>query len=47
MAVQGMNVIAQAVAERGDGDACSCRLSSNPDVVFEVVERYAEPASRC
>ena len=39
MAVQGMNVIAQAVAARGEGDALRLSLSSNPDVVFEVVEK--------
>jgi acyl-CoA hydrolase len=42
MAVQGMNVIAQAVAARGDGDALRLSLSSNPDVVFEVVEKLKE-----
>ncbi|MBL8309364.1 MAG: acetyl-CoA hydrolase [Burkholderiales bacterium] len=42
MAVQGMNVIAQAVASRGEGDHQSLSLSSNPDVTFEVVEKYAE-----
>ena len=42
MAVQGMNVIAQAVAARGDGDQLRLSLSSNPDVTFEVVEKYAE-----
>lgn len=42
MAVQGMNVIAQAVAARGQGDSLSLSLSSNPDVTFEVVEKYAE-----
>jgi hypothetical protein len=36
MAVQGMNVIAQAVAAQGDGRrAGNCRCRSNPDVVFE------------
>lgn len=39
MAVQGMNVIAQAVAARGEGDALRLSLSSNPDVVLEVVEK--------
>lgn len=39
MALQGMNVIAQAVAARGDGDAMRLSLSSNPDVVLEVVEK--------
>jgi len=42
MAVQGMNVIAQAIAARGDGDHLRLSLSSNPDVTFEVVEKYAE-----
>lgn len=39
MAVQGMNVIAQAVAARGEGEAMRLSLSSNPDVVLEVVEK--------
>ena len=39
MAVQGMNVIAQAVGAKGEGDALRLSLSSNPDVIFEVVER--------
>jgi acyl-CoA hydrolase len=39
MAVQGMNVIAQAVASRGEGEARRLSLSSNPDVVIEVVEK--------
>ncbi len=42
MAVQGMNVIAQAVAARGEGDSLRLSLSSNPDVVFEVVEKLAQ-----
>jgi acyl-CoA hydrolase len=42
MAVQGMNVIAQAVAARGEGDDLRLSLSSNPDVTFEVFERYAQ-----
>ncbi len=37
--VQGMNVMAQAVAARGEGDALHLSLSSNPDVVLEVVEK--------
>ncbi|EHR69153.1 hypothetical protein BurJ1DRAFT_0256 [Burkholderiales bacterium JOSHI_001] len=43
MLVQGMNVIAQAVAEQGREGQGDWQLSvaSNPDVVFEVVERYA------
>lgn len=39
MALQGMNVIAQAVAARGEGEAMRLSLSSNPDVVIEVVEK--------
>ncbi len=39
MAVQGMNVIAQAVAARGEGEALRLSLSSNPEVTFEVVEK--------
>jgi len=39
MAVQGMNVIAQAVGARGEGDSLRLSMSSNPDVVFEVVEK--------
>ena len=39
MAVQGMNVIAQAVAARGEGDGLRLSLSSNPDVTVEVVEK--------
>jgi len=42
MAVQGMNVIAQAVAARGEGNALRLSLSSNPDVVFEVIEKLRE-----
>ena len=42
MGVMGMNVIAQSVAARTDDDGClSLSLSSNPDVTFEVAERYA------
>ncbi len=39
MAVQGMNVIAQAVGVKGEGEATRLSLSSNPDVVLEVVEK--------
>lgn len=39
MALQGMNVIAQAVAARGEGDAMQLSLSSNPDVSVEVVDK--------
>lgn len=41
MAVQGMNVIAQAVGARHGPGGQRLSLSSNPDVTFEVVERYA------
>jgi acyl-CoA hydrolase len=41
MAVQGMNVIAQAVGARGEGVSMRLSLSSNPDVTFECFERYA------
>jgi acyl-CoA hydrolase len=41
MALQGMNVIAQAVAARGEGDTLSLSLSSNPDVIFEGKEKFA------
>ncbi|MDH4287545.1 MAG: acetyl-CoA hydrolase [Aquincola sp.] len=42
MDVQGMNVIAQAVAARGEGKSMRLSLSSNPDVTSEVIERYAQ-----
>ena len=38
MAVQGVNVIAQAVAVRGEGEELRYSLSSNPDLTLEVVE---------
>ena len=41
MGVMGMNVIAQAVAARDDNGELTLSLSSNPDVTFEVAERYA------
>jgi len=41
MLLQGMNVIAQAVAQQGSGDDWALSVGSNPDVVFEVVERLA------
>lgn len=49
MLVQGMNVIAQAVASQGElgnadpaaGAPWRLSVASNPDVVFEVVEKYA------
>ncbi len=39
MAVQGMNVIAQAVGSQGEGDTLRLSMSSNPDVIFEVLEK--------
>lgn len=44
MGLQGMNVIAQAVASRGEPGHVDWRLSlsSNPDVTQEVCERFAE-----
>ncbi|MDP2065121.1 MAG: acetyl-CoA hydrolase/transferase C-terminal domain-containing protein [Burkholderiaceae bacterium] len=41
MGVLGMNVIAQAVAAHEQDGKLTLSLSSNPDVTFEVVERYA------
>ncbi|MGA8390769.1 MAG: acetyl-CoA hydrolase/transferase C-terminal domain-containing protein, partial [Burkholderiaceae bacterium] len=38
MAVQGMNVIAQAVGAQGEGETLRLSMSSNPDIVCEVVE---------
>ena len=39
MAVQGINVIAQAVAAREGPEGQRLSLSSNPDVTFEVIEK--------
>jgi len=39
MAVQGLNVLAQAVAARGEGEHLRLSLSSNPDITEEVIER--------
>jgi acyl-CoA hydrolase len=39
---QGLNVIAQAVATQGQGEDWRLSLSSNPDVILELVERFAE-----
>ena len=39
MALQGMNVIAQAVGAKEAGGEMLLSLSSNPDVTFEVVEK--------
>ena len=41
MLLQAMNVIAQAVAEHGHGDDWRLSMSSNPDVAFEIFERFA------
>ena len=38
MAVQGMNVIAQAVGARGHDESLRLSLSSNPDITEEVIE---------
>lgn len=38
MAVQGLNVIAQAVAAKGHDDSLRLSLSSNPDITEEVIE---------
>ncbi|WP_180125957.1 acetyl-CoA hydrolase/transferase C-terminal domain-containing protein [Rhodoferax sp. BLA1] len=38
MAVQGMNVVAQAVAAKGEGESLRLSLSSNPDITQAVVE---------
>ena len=40
MALQGMNVIAQAVGARQTGAGLRLSLSSNPDVAFEVIEKF-------
>lgn len=40
MALQGMNVIAQAVSARSSDTGLRLSLSSNPDVVFEVIEKF-------
>lgn len=42
MLVQGMNVMAQAVASRGNDENWRLSVSSNPDVVFELVEKFAD-----
>ena len=42
MAVQGINVLAQAVASRQDASTLRLSLSSNPDVTREVVERLRQ-----
>lgn len=40
MALQGMNVMAQAVAARESATGLQLSLSSNPDVVLEVLEKW-------
>lgn len=42
MALQGMNVLAQAVASRHGEQGWQLSLSSNPDVSFEIFEHFAE-----
>lgn len=42
MLSQGMNVLAQAVAQRTTESGFTYSLSSNPDVSFDVIERYRE-----
>jgi len=39
MAVQGINVVAQAVGVKGNEDNLRLSLSSNPDITEEVIER--------
>jgi acyl-CoA hydrolase len=39
MALQGLNVIAQAVAQQGVGANMRLSLSSNPDVTHEIIEK--------
>lgn len=40
MELQGMNVMAQAVGAREDSNGLQLSLSSNPDVVLEVMEKF-------
>ena len=40
MLLQGLNVVAQAVASRHEADRWRLSVSSNPDLVFELVERF-------
>ena len=40
MVSQGMNVMAQAVASQKDESGLRISLSSNPDVVMEVMEMF-------
>lgn len=42
MMLQGINVIAQAVGAQGEGETLRLSLSSNPDVIFEVIEKMHE-----
>ena len=46
MLSQGMNVIAQAVASRHEGAQQRLSLSSNPDVILEVMEMYRESGDK-
>ena len=40
MEAQGMNVMAQAIASKDDADNLRLSLSSNPDVVMEVMDKF-------
>ena len=42
MLLQGLNVMAQAVAERGQGDHWRLSMSSNPDLTVEIFEKFAD-----
>jgi acyl-CoA hydrolase len=42
MTLQGMNVVAGAVASRNTHEGLKLSLSSNPDVILEIVERFAK-----
>lgn len=42
MMLQGINVIAQAVGAQGEGERLRLSLSSNPDVIFELIEKMHE-----
>ncbi|MEI8157279.1 MAG: acetyl-CoA hydrolase/transferase C-terminal domain-containing protein [Burkholderiales bacterium] len=46
MVSQGMNVMAQAVASKDDGNGLRLSLSSNPDVVMEVMEMFRESGKK-
>jgi acyl-CoA hydrolase len=46
MEVQGMNIMAQAVAARQGADGLQLSLSSNPDVVMEVLEKFKDSGKK-